>query len=117
TADWTDEARKLFEKGSAPKLEDVLKKDVGVMSPRDVVVAHALVEYLVTARPTEAAEVFRRAGKLGGESGATAVEGGLNTKLPALEARLKRWLSETGAATAVPAKADDKDKKTPPGKG
>jgi hypothetical protein len=104
SADWIEEARKLFDKGSAPQLADVLKRDVNTMGPRDLIVSHALVAYLVEGRPAEAADVFRRAGKGAGESSAAALEAGLGIKLPDLEKRLRRWLQETAAPKATDTK-------------
>ncbi len=96
---WMNEALKLFDGETAPKLDQVMRRDPNDMTMQDMLASYALCAYLIEARPADAAKLFQRAGENAqSPSAATdpvqAVKEILGLTIPELEDRLRRWLKE-----------------------
>jgi hypothetical protein len=96
---WMNEALKLFDGESPPKLDQVMRRDPNTMTMQDMLAAYALCAYLIESRPADAAKLFKRAGEnIQSPTAATdpvpAVQEVLGLTIPELEDRVRRWLKE-----------------------
>lgn len=95
-ADWLALARTTLEGKNPPKLAFTLGRDVNTLTRGDVLVANALVAYLLEGcEPGTALRVFLKIGRED-MSSAQALADELGLDPPALERRLVRWLKELG---------------------
>lgn len=91
-SNWMNEALKILDSPGAPRLDDVMKRDVTAMGIPEMLASYALAAYVLEGRPERAADLFTRAGA--GEDPAAAVEASLGIPIGELQERLKRWLKE-----------------------
>ena len=90
--DWFAEAATALKGTNAPKLSELLGKELGALKLEDMLVAHAFVAYLAEGLPTKFPEILKRIGA--GESSVKVVEELTGRPLAETEKRLARWLSE-----------------------
>ena len=88
------EGRALLLREDAPRLAFLLGDDVNALSDRDLLHSFVLAAYLLEGRRSEVPELLRLVGA--GEHPVHAFESALGAPLPAIEARMRRWLEETG---------------------
>ena len=90
--DWYVEAITLLKSPSAPKLSDVLGKELSGIKIDEMVVAQAFAAYLVEGLPKELPEILTHAGA--GESTVAAIEAVTKRPLAETAKRFERWLGE-----------------------
>lgn len=93
STNWLAEALKLYEAGTAPKLQHVTRRHVDKMTVDDMLVSYALTAYLLEGRPDQANDFYASVGS--GDGAEAAAKNVLDLSLPDLEKRLHRWLRET----------------------
>ena len=78
-----------------PHIRDKYAEDVNDLTQPEILYSYCLVAYLVEGRPEECVDFFRDVGtaKVVNPEAVSLKHFGL--KLPALEARVERWLEET----------------------
>jgi hypothetical protein len=90
--DWYGEAITILKSPSAPKLSELLGKELAAVKIEEMVVAQAFAAYLVEGLPKELPEILTHAGA--GESTAAALEAVTKRPLAEIEKRFQRWLGE-----------------------
>ncbi len=89
---WMNEAHVMLEKEGAPRLADVLKKNVNELTTEDLLLAYVTAAYLLEARFDAVTDLLT---KLGGTMPPSqAFPQALGMKIDVVEARIQRWLSE-----------------------
>jgi hypothetical protein len=91
-SNWMEEAHKVLTGGAPPRLVELVKKGASELTTEEVLLANALVTYLLEAHPGEVARMLARVGTgfsqleaLGDATGRTPAE---------LERHLLRWMEE-----------------------
>lgn len=98
--DWLALAASMIEKDEAPNLSFVVGKNVGTMTPRDLILSFALAAYLIEGQGVDkTAEILRRVGGdpangVEGEASAAVLSDVLGLTLPEITPQLLRWLRE-----------------------
>jgi hypothetical protein len=92
TTDWMDEAQQLLQAGNAPKLAELLGKQLGSLTLEDMLYSNAFSAYLVEGQGKALPEILARIG-LGG-SAPESIANVTGRPLSEIEARFKRWLTE-----------------------
>lgn len=90
--DWSAEAAGVLKGANAPKLAEILEKDLSVLKLEDMLVAHAFVAYLAEGLPRQFPVILQRVGA--GESSVKVIEELTGHPLAETQKRLERWLSE-----------------------
>lgn len=90
--DWLVEARDLLAGETAPRLGFLLGRSVDAMRDEDLLAAYVLAAYLLEGRPDDVPVILERIGD--GEHPVTVFEDVTGMAVPALDARLSRWLDE-----------------------
>lgn len=89
---WMDEAHKLFQQPTCPKLQFLVAKPVNQMSTEDLLVSYVAVAYLLEGWPEEFPALVKAISE--GALPQVAFEQTLGHPLSELDARMHRWLGE-----------------------
>lgn len=91
-ASWFAIAKREAKSKFKPDWALLLSKDVNQMNTRDLLESYMLAAFILEAHPKKAAGILKRIGA--GESSVIVLQETLGMPLPALEARVGRWVRE-----------------------
>ena len=91
-SNWMEEAHKVLTGGAPPRLVELVKKGASELTTEEVLLANALVTYLLEAHPGEVARMLARVGT--GFSQLEALGDATGCPPAELERHLLRWMEE-----------------------